>query len=126
MIKTQIVKENDKPVAVVLDYKEYLRLKEIEQDRKDFYSASQVKLKSKKWTSRKDLKKANDLDKYVSGRKKKDATLTKGFEEGCETFNKSNSLLSLGGIAAGRKSGAGNERAFVKKVVARKIAKEGR
>jgi len=61
MIKTQIVKENDKPVAVVLDYKEYLRLKEIEQDKKDYYSALQVKLKNKKWTSHKDLKKAIGL-----------------------------------------------------------------
>ena len=61
MIKTQIVKENDKPVAVVLDYKEYLRLKEIEQDRKDYYSALQVKMKNKKWLSHKDLKKAIGL-----------------------------------------------------------------
>jgi len=61
MIKTQIVKENDKPVAVVLDYKEYLRLKEIEQDRKDYYSALQVKMVNKKWTSHKDLKKAIGL-----------------------------------------------------------------
>jgi hypothetical protein len=61
MIKTQIVKENDKPVAVVLDYKEYLRLKEIEQDKKDYYSALQVKMKNKKWTSHKDLKKAIGL-----------------------------------------------------------------
>ncbi len=61
MIKTQIVKENDKPVAVIRDYKEYLRLKEIEQDRKDYYSAMQVKAKNKKWTSHKDLKKAIGL-----------------------------------------------------------------
>jgi hypothetical protein len=61
MIKTQIVKENDKPVAVVLDYKEYLRLKEIEQDRKDYYSAVQVKMKNKKWTNHKDLKNAMGL-----------------------------------------------------------------
>ena len=58
MIKTQIVKQNDKPVAVILDYKEYLRLKEIEQDRKDYTSALQIKAKNKKWTSHKDLKKA--------------------------------------------------------------------
>lgn len=30
MIKTQIIKEDSKPVAVILDYKEYLRLKETE------------------------------------------------------------------------------------------------
>jgi AbrB family looped-hinge helix DNA binding protein len=36
------------------------------------------------------------------------------------------SLLSLGGIAKGRKVGAGNEREYTKKAVARKIAGEGR
>ncbi len=61
MIKTQIVKQNDKPVAVILDYKEYVRLKEIEQDRKDYASALQTKSKNKKWTSHKDLKKAMGL-----------------------------------------------------------------
>ena len=34
------------------------------------------------------------------------------------------SLLSLGGIAKGRKIGAGNEREYAKKAVARKIARE--
>jgi AbrB family looped-hinge helix DNA binding protein len=36
------------------------------------------------------------------------------------------SLLSLGGIARGRRVGTGNERAFTKKTVARRIAKERR
>lgn len=35
------------------------------------------------------------------------------------------SILSLGGIAKGRKVGLGEERAFAKTVVARRIAKEG-
>ncbi len=35
------------------------------------------------------------------------------------------SLLSLGGIAKGRKIGAGSEREYTKKAVARKIAREG-
>jgi len=35
------------------------------------------------------------------------------------------SLLSLGGIAKGRKVGSGSEREFAKKAVARKIAREG-
>lgn len=34
------------------------------------------------------------------------------------------SLLSLGGIAKGRKIGVGNEREYAKKAVARKIARE--
>lgn len=35
------------------------------------------------------------------------------------------SLLSLGGIAKGRRVGTGNEREYAKKAVAGKIAKEG-
>ena len=38
MIKTQIVKEGKKPIAVLMDYKEYKRLKEIEEDK---YEAGQ-------------------------------------------------------------------------------------
>jgi AbrB family looped-hinge helix DNA binding protein len=38
---------------------------------------------------------------------------------------KRKSILSLGGIAKGRKVGIGDEREFTKKVVARRIAKEG-
>jgi len=57
MIKTQVIKEDSKPVAVILDYKEYLRLKDIEQDKSDYNSAMEVKKKNKKWVSHKDLKK---------------------------------------------------------------------
>jgi len=57
MIKTQIVKSDDKPVAVIMDYQEYLRLKEIEEDRKDYDAALQVKRKNKGWKSHADLKK---------------------------------------------------------------------
>ncbi len=35
------------------------------------------------------------------------------------------SILSLGGIAKGRKTGTGNEREYTKKAIARKIAREG-
>ena len=57
MIKTQVIKEDSKPVAVILDYAEYRRLKEIEQDKSDYYSAMAVKAKNKKWTSQAELKK---------------------------------------------------------------------
>lgn len=46
MIKTQIVKSDDKPVAVIMDYQEYLRLKAIEEDKKDYESALRVKKKN--------------------------------------------------------------------------------
>ena len=38
---------------------------------------------------------------------------------------KKKSILSLGGIAKGRKVGTGDEREYTKKKVSRKIAKEG-
>ena len=43
MIKTQIIKEDRQPVAVILDYQEYMRLKGVEQDKLDYYSALEVK-----------------------------------------------------------------------------------
>ncbi len=55
MIKTQIIRADSKPVAVILDYEEYRRLKEIEQDKADYYSASAIKAKTKKWTSHAEL-----------------------------------------------------------------------
>jgi hypothetical protein len=57
MIKTQIIREDSKPVAVILDYEEYRRLKEIEQDKADYYSALAVKAMNKRWTSHAELKK---------------------------------------------------------------------
>ena len=57
MIKTQIVKESNKPVAVIMDYKEYVRLKEIEQERKDCHSAARTKAGNRKWTAHEDLRK---------------------------------------------------------------------
>ena len=57
MIKTQIVKEDNKPVAVIMDYREYIRLKEIEEDRMDYHSALQVKRKNKRWKTHDELKK---------------------------------------------------------------------
>ena len=40
-----------------MDYKEYLRLKEIEEERKEYYSAAKVKMRNRKWKSHEDLKK---------------------------------------------------------------------
>ena len=57
MIKAQVIKKDNKPVAVIMDYTEYLRLKEIEQDKKDYLSALQAKMKTKRWKSHEDLKK---------------------------------------------------------------------
>lgn len=57
MIKTQIIEEDNKPIAVILDYQEYQRLKEIEQDQQDYISAQEIKKTNKNWVNHKDLKK---------------------------------------------------------------------
>lgn len=57
MIETQVIKEDNKPVAVILDYQEYIRLKEIEQDVEDYNSAVEIKATNKKWIKHEDLKK---------------------------------------------------------------------
>jgi hypothetical protein len=56
VIRTKVIKENNKPVAVIMDYKENVRLKEIEQDRKDYYSATRTRAANKKWTGHEELK----------------------------------------------------------------------
>jgi len=33
MIKTEIIRKRKKPIAVLMDYKEYKRLKEVEEDK---------------------------------------------------------------------------------------------
>jgi PHD/YefM family antitoxin component YafN of YafNO toxin-antitoxin module len=57
VIKTQIIKENNKPIAVIMDYEEYKRLKEAEEDRKDYSSAVEAKKSTKKWTTNAEMKK---------------------------------------------------------------------
>jgi Ethanolamine utilization protein EutJ (predicted chaperonin) len=61
MIKTYILKEDKKPVAVVLDYQEYIRLKNLEKDKNDYWEAVKIKKKNKKWIKHTDLKKELDL-----------------------------------------------------------------
>ncbi len=56
MIKTQIIRESNNPIAVILDYEEYKRLKVIEQDKEDYDSALKVKQENKIWVSHTDLK----------------------------------------------------------------------
>lgn len=57
MIKTQYIRQSKKPIAVILDYQEYKRLKDIEQDKEDYISALSVKRTNKKWISHSELKK---------------------------------------------------------------------
>jgi len=57
MITKQIIKEDDKPVAVILDYEDYLRLKEIEEDYLDYTAAVETKRTNENWTDHEVLKK---------------------------------------------------------------------
>jgi len=57
MVETQLIKYEDKPIAIILDYKEYQRLKELEQDMEDYYSAYKTKKENTKWVSHSEIKK---------------------------------------------------------------------
>ena len=57
MIKKHIIKEEGKPAAVIPDYNEYMKLKALAEDRKDYYNAIETKRKNKKWVSLEELKK---------------------------------------------------------------------
>ena len=61
MITTQIIQENQKPIAVIIDYQKYLEYKKIEEDINDYIQALEIKLSNKKWTSHKELIKELDL-----------------------------------------------------------------
>ena len=56
MNKTHIIEEGNKFKMVVMDYKEYLKLKETE-DRNDYYTALETKLTNKRWIKHEDIKK---------------------------------------------------------------------
>ena len=58
MIKTQVIREGKKPVAVVLDYNEYQKLRELAQDRADYAEAISAEASSEKLTPLKDIKKS--------------------------------------------------------------------
>ena len=58
MVRTQIIKENDKPIAVILDYQEYLRMKAHAEDKSDYISAALTKRSTKKWTFHEAIKKS--------------------------------------------------------------------
>ena len=62
MIKTQLIEYENNPIAIILDYKEYLRLREIEQDMKDYNSAYETKKENTKWISHSEIKKEFGID----------------------------------------------------------------
>jgi endonuclease V-like protein UPF0215 family len=50
VIKTQIIKEEGKPVAVVMDYREYVELREKALDKEDYDDAVTAEKETKRLT----------------------------------------------------------------------------
>ena len=65
MIMTQYIRESKKPIAVILDYNEFKRLKRIEQDIEDYNFAINIKMNNKNWTSHQQLKDELGIVKIV-------------------------------------------------------------
>lgn len=57
MIKPQIIMENNKPKAIILDYQEYLKLKEKADDREDYFDGIEALRKTKKFHSLNEVEK---------------------------------------------------------------------
>lgn len=57
MIETQIIKQGKKPVAVILDYQEYRKLKDIQEEYEDYHDAVNAEHTTKKWHRNDDVKK---------------------------------------------------------------------
>ena len=57
IIKTRVVREGKKPVAVIPDYNEYQKIRKLAQDREDYAEAVSVEASSKKFTPLKNVKK---------------------------------------------------------------------
>ncbi len=63
MIETQIIKSDDKPIMVVLDYQEYKRLKELEQDYLDYQEIQNIKKKAPEFVPFEKVKKDLGISK---------------------------------------------------------------
>jgi hypothetical protein len=61
MIKTQVIKEGNKPVVVVMDYEEYVKLRELVEDVEDYKKAVKIKKTNKKWVRFEELRKELSL-----------------------------------------------------------------
>ena len=55
MITKQIISNENIPVAVVLDYNEYIELEHIKDDFNDYFSAVETLNETKVWTKHEDM-----------------------------------------------------------------------
>ena len=62
MITKQIIKNENQPVAVILDYNEYLELEQIKDDYNDYFSAVETLQENKIWTKHEDMLKILELE----------------------------------------------------------------
>lgn len=49
MVETQIIKENENPISVILDIEEFNRLKEIESEQLEYQQVIKTKEETKEW-----------------------------------------------------------------------------
>ncbi len=56
MINTQIIKDKNKAIAVILDYKEFKSLQSKAEDYDDYMSAVKTKKSNQKWISHEEVK----------------------------------------------------------------------
>ena len=61
MIKTQVIKEGNKPIVVVMDYEEYVKLQELVEDVEDYKKVVKIKKTNKKWIRFEELRKEMNL-----------------------------------------------------------------
>lgn len=62
MITKQIITNENVPVAVVLDYNEYLELENIKDDFNDYFTAAETLKENKVWTNHEDMLKMLDIE----------------------------------------------------------------
>ncbi|TAL32732.1 MAG: type II toxin-antitoxin system Phd/YefM family antitoxin [Spirochaetes bacterium] len=63
MIEPQIIKENGKPKAVIIDYKEYLKLKELQEEKGDYRDGIKSLRTTKKLHKLDDVSRRLGIDK---------------------------------------------------------------
>jgi hypothetical protein len=56
MIKTQIIHQDNKPIAVLPDYEVYKKMQEKVKDYEDYLSAVEKKMKNEKWVGHEEIK----------------------------------------------------------------------
>lgn len=62
MITKQIITNENVPIAVVLDYNEYIELEQIKDDFNDYFSAVETLNNNQNWTKHEDMLKMLEIE----------------------------------------------------------------